>query len=61
MMPLNGEYHPDVAKMLVKIVSFQLEARKLTDAISNYLEALLIHIITHGNLHLTKPEMIKIG
>ena len=54
--------HLDLAEMLVKVSDIQLEAGKLKDAMDNYLEALMIQRIVHGNIHSdTSKILFKIG
>ena len=56
------DYHPDVAKILVKVSDFQLEAGKLVDAMDNYSEALMIQKLVNGNMCVKVSDLlIKIG
>jgi len=57
-----GNFHPDVADMCLQVGNFQLEIGELTDAMENYLEALMIIRQIHGNTHSKTCEALhKIG
>ena len=53
-----GQYHLDVAEMLVKAADLQLETGKFANAMDNYLEALMIRRILHGKTHSKISEML---
>ena len=57
-----GKFHPDVSEMHVKIADLQADIGKLKDAMDNYLEALMISRLVHGNISLEVFEILcKIG